>query len=74
MTYEFENIPAATAEFLNAAMKPVRPSPGVLALTQDRLIEKNFISGLGIEVAPYAQVDDPAPWRGPWRRSDGPRS
>ncbi len=57
VTYEFENIPAQTAEFL-AAQKPVRPSPQVLALTQDRLVEKNFISGLGIEVAPYAQVDD----------------
>jgi 5-(carboxyamino)imidazole ribonucleotide synthase len=57
VTYEFENIPAATAEFLDAR-KPVRPSPRVLALTQDRLVEKTFVSGLGIEVAPYAQVDD----------------
>ena len=57
VTYEFENVPAATAEFLDAR-KPVRPSPRVLALTQDRLIEKNFVSGLGIEVAPFAQVDD----------------
>ncbi len=57
VTYEFENIPARTAEAL-AAEKPVRPSPKVLELTQDRLIEKNFITSLGIEVAPYAQVDD----------------
>jgi 5-(carboxyamino)imidazole ribonucleotide synthase len=57
VTYEFENIPVATAELL-AAQKPVRPSPKVLELTQDRLIEKNFIANLGIEVAPYAQVDD----------------
>ena len=57
VTYEFENIPARTAEFLDAR-RPVRPSPKVLALTQDRLIEKNFVAGLGIEVAPYAQVDD----------------
>ncbi len=57
ITYEFENIPAKSAEFLNA-IKPVRPSPAVLALTQDRLVEKNFVSSLGIEVAPFAQVDD----------------
>jgi 5-(carboxyamino)imidazole ribonucleotide synthase len=57
ITYEFENIPAQSAKFLNA-IKPVRPSPSVLALTQDRLIEKNFVSRLGIEVAPFAQVDD----------------
>ncbi|MCW2316153.1 5-(carboxyamino)imidazole ribonucleotide synthase [Rhodoblastus acidophilus] len=58
VTYEFENIPAATAEFLNK-IKPVRPSPRVLALTQDRLVEKDFVSGLGIGVAAYARVDDP---------------
>lgn len=57
ITYEFENIPAPTAEFLNA-LKPVRPSPHALALTQDRLSEKNFIASLGIEVAPFARVDD----------------
>jgi 5-(carboxyamino)imidazole ribonucleotide synthase len=58
ITYEFENIPASTADFLDER-KPVRPSPRVLALTQDRLTEKNFISGLGIEVAAYASVADP---------------
>jgi len=58
ITYEFENIPATTAEFLQR-LKPVRPSPRVLALTQDRLVEKDFIAKLGIGVAPYAQVDDP---------------
>jgi 5-(carboxyamino)imidazole ribonucleotide synthase len=58
ITYEFENIPATTAEFLDR-LKPVRPSPRVLALTQDRLVEKEFIANLDIGVAPYAQVDDP---------------
>jgi 5-(carboxyamino)imidazole ribonucleotide synthase len=55
ITYEFENIPAKTAAFL-AKRKPVFPDPGVLELTQDRLVEKNFISGLKIAVAPYAPV------------------
>lgn len=55
ITYEFENIPARTAAFL-AKRKPVFPDPHVLELTQDRLIEKNFISGLKIAVAPYAPV------------------
>jgi len=57
VTYEFENIPVRAAEIL-AAVKPVRPSPQVLALTQDRLLEKDFIFALGIEVAIYQQVDD----------------
>ncbi|NWG24545.1 MAG: 5-(carboxyamino)imidazole ribonucleotide synthase [Pseudorhodoplanes sp.] len=56
ITYEFENVPAATANFL-ARRKPVRPDPQVLALTQDRLVEKDFIAALSIATAPYAAVD-----------------
>jgi 5-(carboxyamino)imidazole ribonucleotide synthase len=57
VTYEFENVPAATAAFL-AARKPVRPGPPALEKTQDRLVEKDFLNGLGIATAPYAAVDD----------------
>ena len=46
VTYEFENVPARTAHVLEAH-RPVRPNPKVLALTQDRLIEKQFVRGLG---------------------------
>ncbi len=55
VTYEFENVPAATAMLL-AARRPVLPDPGVLETTQDRLAEKNFITRLGIATAPYADV------------------
>ena len=50
VTYEFENVPAETATFLSAR-KPVLPDPKVLAITQDRLIEKEFVTGLGIGTA-----------------------
>ena len=53
ITYEFENIPAETAAFL-AARRPVIPDPTVLAKTQDRLVEKNFIQDLDIATAPFA--------------------
>jgi 5-(carboxyamino)imidazole ribonucleotide synthase len=53
ITYEFENVPAETAAFLSAR-RPVLPDPKVLATTQDRLAEKNFIASLGIATAPYA--------------------
>lgn len=53
ITYEFENVPAETAAFL-AARKPVLPDPKVLAITQDRLAEKNFVASLGIATAPFA--------------------
>ncbi len=58
ITYEFENVPAETAAFL-AKRKPVLPDPKVLALTQDRLIEKNFIAELKIATAPYAGGGSP---------------
>ena len=32
------------------------PDPQVLEITQDRLIEKEFIAGLKIATAPYAAV------------------
>jgi 5-(carboxyamino)imidazole ribonucleotide synthase len=56
ITYEFENVPAETATFL-AARKPVVPDPRVLAITQDRAVEKEFVAGLGIPVTPFARVD-----------------
>jgi 5-(carboxyamino)imidazole ribonucleotide synthase len=59
ITYEFENIPAETAAFL-AARRPVVPDPTVLAKTQDRLVEKNFIQDLGIAAAPFASVESAA--------------
>jgi 5-(carboxyamino)imidazole ribonucleotide synthase len=59
VTYEFENVPAQTATFLEARV-PVLPDPQILATTQDRLAEKVFIAGLGIGTAAFAAVDGPS--------------
>lgn len=59
ITYEFENIPAQAAAFL-AARRPARPDPHVLAITQDRLVEKDFIAAHRIATAPYADVSSPS--------------
>lgn len=59
VTYEFENIPAETATFLSAR-KPVLPDPAILATTQDRLVEKTFVSSLGIGTARFTAVDSAA--------------
>ncbi len=56
VTYEFENVPAATAAFL-AARVPVRPDPAALARTQDRLVEKTFLRDLGLAVPDFMAVD-----------------
>jgi 5-(carboxyamino)imidazole ribonucleotide synthase len=59
VTYEFENVPARTAEVV-AARRPLHPGALALATTQDRLAEKRFVAGLGIETAPFHPVDGPA--------------
>ncbi len=56
VTYEFENIPAATAKFL-WSRKPVFPDPSVLETTQDRIVEKTFVNRLGIATPKFAAVD-----------------
>jgi 5-(carboxyamino)imidazole ribonucleotide synthase len=38
----------------------VLPDPKILATTQDRLAEKNFVAGLGIGTAPFADVAKPS--------------
>ncbi|MEQ8748034.1 5-(carboxyamino)imidazole ribonucleotide synthase [Pyruvatibacter sp.] len=55
VTYEFENVPMATATLL-AQDVPVRPGAKALGVSQDRLTEKNFLRGLGIDTAPFADV------------------
>ena len=55
VTLEFENVPVATLEHLEAS-RPVRPSAGVLRVTQDRLAEKACAERLGCPVTAHARV------------------
>ena len=50
ITYEFENIPTAALDLLEAS-RPIRPGRRALAISQDRLAEKDFLSGLGLATA-----------------------
>jgi 5-(carboxyamino)imidazole ribonucleotide synthase len=59
VTYEFENVPAATAAFL-AERKPLRPGANALAISQDRLAEKGFLQSKNIPVAQYRAVTNEA--------------
>jgi 5-(carboxyamino)imidazole ribonucleotide synthase len=58
VTYEFENVGVETARFL-ATLVPLRPNARALEVAQDRLVEKEFIAGLGIPVAPFRAIDGP---------------
>ena len=62
ITYEFENVPSASAMIL-AARRPVLPDRKILETTQDRLIEKDFVTRLGIGTADYAEVSSAATLR-----------
>ena len=56
VTYEFENVPAAALDRIEA-MRPIRPNRRALAVSQDRLDEKQFLNEIGLETAPFAPVD-----------------
>lgn len=55
VTFEFENVPAATAEAA-ARFAPTRPSGQILHTTQHRLREKTFLSHAGFPVTPFVPV------------------
>ncbi|NRQ18661.1 5-(carboxyamino)imidazole ribonucleotide synthase [Ensifer sesbaniae] len=59
ITYEFENVPVASAERL-AAKRPIFPPPKALEVAQDRLVEKRFINDCGIATARFHAVDSQA--------------
>ncbi|MBS0001490.1 MAG: 5-(carboxyamino)imidazole ribonucleotide synthase [Thioalkalivibrio sp.] len=63
VTCEFENVPAASAEWL-AGRVLLRPDPRALAIAQDRLAEKRFLEDAGVAVAPWLPVEDIAAARG----------
>ncbi len=56
VTLEFENIPIATLRWL-AERVPVRPGPGVLAITQHRVREKQYAQACGAGTAPFMAID-----------------
>ena len=55
VTFEFENVPAATVAFL-AERRAVFPGALSLSAAQDRLVEKRLMEREGIAVAPFAEV------------------
>ncbi len=56
VTYEFENVPAEALDLIEALV-PIRPGRRALAVSQDRLTEKTFLSDIGLMTAPFAPVD-----------------
>lgn len=55
VTFEFENVPAATIAVVDRFV-PVRPAGQVLHITQNRLREKRFLQQAGLAVTPFREV------------------
>ncbi|MDT7541429.1 MAG: 5-(carboxyamino)imidazole ribonucleotide synthase [Acidobacteriota bacterium] len=55
VTFEFENVPAATAAAINEIV-PVRPSGDALHITQHRIREKTFLARHGFPVTKFRRV------------------
>jgi len=57
ITYEFENVPVASAHFL-AKRTTIFPPARALEISQDRLMEKQFFDQYAIPTPPYWCVDN----------------
>lgn len=55
ISFEFENVSAKGLDLL-ASLKPVRPAPCVLRISQDRVAEKTFLNQAGVATASWAPV------------------
>ena len=72
VTTEFENVPAPSLEYLEKAGLRVCPPSAAVAVTQDRNVEKHFVSEVaGVPVAPHAAVRSEADVRKAFRDFGG---
>ena len=55
ITFEFENVSAEGLDLLQS-IRPVRPSPSVLRISQDRVAEKSFLRDAGVPTAAWAAI------------------
>ncbi len=62
VTTEFENVPAASLDFL-ATRGVVSPDGASVAIAQDRIAEKAFVRGAGIATVPYVEIRSTADCR-----------
>lgn len=59
VTTEFENVPAATLDYL-AKFIPVRPGAPAVAVCQNRIVEKSFLRDNGLPHGPFAVIQSEA--------------
>jgi 5-(carboxyamino)imidazole ribonucleotide synthase len=72
ITFEFENVPAATLTELERLGAAVAPATRALAVAQDRLDEKSFLNAAGIATVGFAAIDNEADLRAAFQRFGPP--
>jgi 5-(carboxyamino)imidazole ribonucleotide synthase len=60
VTFEFENVPAAVIQRLQALGVEVAPGPLALAVAQDRVEEKSFLRACNVPTVDFAAIDSAA--------------
>ena len=60
VTYEFENVPAASLEILAGLGVEVAPAAKALSAAQDRVDEKTFLKSQGVATVAFAAASTPA--------------
>ena len=70
MTTEIEHVNAKALEDLEKSGTTVQPSPGTIALIQDKFAQKEHFASKGIPVAPYMKTDSADEVRAAWQMLD----
>lgn len=60
VTFEFENVPHESVALLADRGLPVRPNWDALRISQDRLVEKDWLRSIGVPTADHRGIRSPA--------------
>lgn len=74
VTFEFENVPAASLDFLVAQGAVVAPSSKALRITQDRVFEKQFAREAGIGTVDFFEINSVEDLAAAYRDSPTPHA
>ncbi|MES9990518.1 MAG: 5-(carboxyamino)imidazole ribonucleotide synthase [Candidatus Thiodiazotropha sp.] len=59
VTFELENIDTETLIQLEREGHPINPAPALLAVLQDKLLQKQFLQNAGIPTAEFVEMQEP---------------
>lgn len=74
ITFEFENVPAPSLDFLMSKGAVVAPSSKALRITQDRVLEKSFARDAGVPTVDFFPIDSLDALRDAYSRSPTPQA